>query len=350
MSIVRGIALSILVCAPITPAAAQDEIKPNCDEYQGEVKKHETAIKNWPRVAEVAGSVASRYCAGELLPEKMSVALFEFLADASRELDAIGIPEANFPFRAQLAKAKVKVDADQPIPNMAMLQPAFGTGLRFVDPVRVNDVPACDRAVAAAKAARRVGAQNCRQLLESLHSSYEPLHLMVQRAFTKEVKQYLEGLQRQWDDFLTKSRSQTGLELWLNSKLWREKKTSGEFLEPPERQWILFHPSVVLEHVSKANDGNRTEEGLMIEVAGANWWRNDKWYQPSGASYVWVYSDRAGMRDWANGLAAHFGNKYTIGATRRNGKTGYFLSVDVLELYKDKKKTLQEYTGRLPAK
>jgi hypothetical protein len=62
-----------------------------------------------------------------------------------------------------------------------------------------------------------------------------------------------------------------------------------------------------------------------------------------------VYSDRAGVRDWANGLAVHFGNKYTVGATRRDGKTGCFLSVDVLELYKDKKKALQKYAGRLPA-
>jgi hypothetical protein len=340
-------------CALSTPAAAQDkpdDIKANCEKY--DALKDTGAIQRWKPVAELAGGVRERYCNGTLSPGKLPIALLEFLSEASRELESMGIDnEKTFPFRQQLPKAKAIVDADRGIPTMTVLPPGGDIGLNFEGPVKVTDVPKCDTAVATARAANRVTAQSCRQLLQSLQASYAPLQSLVQWAYTKEVKQYLEGLERQWDDFLTQSRSQTALELAVNSYFWRKGKTSGMFLEPPTWQLVLLHPSVVLEYVDKAADGNRQEEGLMIEAVGANWWnlwQSEKWYLPTGASYVLVYSDRAGLRDWANGVAVYFSSKYTLGATRRNGETGIFISVDLLELFKDKKKTLDDYTRNLP--
>jgi len=353
MQTLRAVVFSgILACGPLSlPAAAQalppEDIQENCSRYRNDVKERDAA-QRWKRVADLAKDVGDEYCGGSLSPDKLPVALFEFLSESSRELDSLGIDEKLFPFRQQLPKAKAIVDAERGIPNMAMLPPGQATGVSFEGPVRVNDVPACDRAVAAARETKQLAAQSCRQLLESLQASYEPLQLLVQRAYTKEVKQYLEGLQLRWDDFLTRSRAQTALELAVNSYLWRGDKTSGMFLEPPTWQLVLLHPSVVLEYVDKAIDGNRSEEGLMLEVIGANWWRNKHWYLPTGASYVLVYSDRAGLPDWANGVAVYFDSKYVLGATRRDGNTGYFISVDLLELYKDKKKTLDKYTRNLP--
>jgi hypothetical protein len=348
MRTICAVLLCGLLAMPAVAQALPDDIKENCTRYRNDVKEREDA-QRWKRVADLAAGVAEQYCGASLPPDKLPVALFEFLTESSRELESMGIDEKIFPFRAQLPKVKAIVDAERGIPNMAMLPPGLATGVSFEGSVRVSDVPACDRVVGAAREAKRVAAQSCRQLLESLHASYEPLQLLVQRAYTKEVKQYLDGLQLQWDDFLTRSRAQTALELAVNSYFWRKDKTSGMFLEPPTWQLVLLHPSVVLEYVDKALDGNRSEEGLMLEVVGANWWRSKSWYVPTGASYVLVYSDRAGLPDWANGVAVYFDSKYVLGATRRDGNTGYFISVDLLELYKDKKKTLDKYTRNLPA-
>lgn len=350
MRTMRCVAFAVLAAA-LSPAAAQDaktEIGGACKAYEEHLKANAAATQGWPMAAAMAKDIGERYCSGVLSPEKVTLELFGFLVATAAALEEMDIKQDVFPWRERLAGVKPEIDAGGHLPNMAVLQVGLDTGLRFRQPVRVADVPKCDQAVVAARDASRVRAGSCRELLVHYQAIYAGVHHLLQKEYAKHVREYLDVMQRKWDDFLEKSRSQTWWELAVNSRLWRQGKKSGEFLEPPDRQWILFHPSVVLEHVSKAADGNRTEEGLMIEVVGANWWQNDKWYQPSGASYVWVYSDRAGLRDWTNGVAVHFANKYTIGATRRDGRTGYFLSVDVLELYKDKKKTLDEYTTKLP--
>jgi hypothetical protein len=351
MTFPRAIVLSLLSFAPLAPGYAQDadtarkNILESCEKYRDDVKKSAAAVQGWPMAAKLAADLAERYCSGALTAEKLSAELFGFLMTTAQELETIGISQGVFPFRSQLAKVKPEIEAGA-APSMAPLQPAFGIGLRFNGPVTVTDVPACDKAVAAAG---EVKSKNCKELLEHYQAIYATVQHFIQRAYTKEVSAYLDGIAQRWEDFLTKSRSQTALELAVNSYLWRGEKTSGMFLEPPTWQLVLLHPSVVLEYVDKALDGNRSEEGLMLEVLGANWWRNKNWYVPTGASYVLVYSDRAGLPDWANGIAVYFDSKYVLGATRRDGNTGYFISVDLLELYKDKKKTLDKYTRNLPA-
>ena len=352
MTAVRAILFSVLAGALVAPAFAQEvkkELDESCKKYQADVKANAKAMQGWPTAATLATDIAERYCSGVLPTERVSAELFAFLVTTSQELQAMGIDQKIFPFRAELEKAKPGIDAGAHIPSMPQVPPAFGAGISFGDAdVMVADVSACDKALAAARVPHRIQSKDCGELLLHYKDIYAPVHHLIQRAYAREVKTYLDGIAQRWDDFLTKSRSQTALELAVNSYLWRGDKTSGMFLEPPERQWVLLHPSVVLEYVDKAVDGNRSEEGLMIEVIGMNWWQNDKWYQPSGASYALVYSDRAGLSDWANGIAVYFGNKYVLGATRRDGNTGYFISVDLLELYKDKKKTLGEYTRNLP--
>ena len=46
-------------------------------------------------------------------------------------------------------------------------------------------------------------------------------------------------------------------------------------------------------------------------------------------------------------MALHFGNVYTVGAVDRDEETGVFISVDVLELFKNKKAYIDSYIGSL---
>ena len=119
------------------------------------------------------------------------------------------------------------------------------------------------------------------------------------------------------------------------------------FLQPPAKQWIVFHPSVVIENVADALDGSNTQEGVMLEFVGLNWWQRARWYQLSGASLVGLYSDRPEVDDVGYGVALHFGNKLTVGMVDHDGADGFFVSIDVLEFYKDKRSVYDQYVGEL---
>lgn len=326
------------------PASAAAQAVDLCAGHQLE-RDAATAL---PRLAAESQGIVARFCKGELPGEMpLSQALVDLLLQAARDFGTLGISESLFALGARVARARETVQGGRPIANMAALANPNEVGVVFYGEMRVTDVPACNKAVRESDAVKEgaVRAKDCRHAVDSFRTIYSHAQLLVQRARTDPVKKYLQLSREQWDDFFTKSRSQTSWELLLNSHLWARDKKPGMFLEPPERQLILLHPSVILEYVRDAPDGSRTNEGILIEVAGANWWQRDKWYQLSGASYVLLYSDRPVIRDWANGVALHFGNKYTVGATRRSGETGFFLSFDVLELFKDKKALMERYIG-----
>jgi hypothetical protein len=310
--------------------------------------------KALPTLARTAQEIAKGECdAQRPSPRALSIRILELLQQADRELKAMGITEAIFPFSERVAAASKEVDAkDEAVGSMSLLAPlpgpaSPGIGINLYGDARVlpGNEGQCDAEVNRAKLA---GIQTCLQLLSALVDVYGHAQLWVQRRYTDRLVPFLALSEKQWDDFLTKSRSQTLLELVINSALWRRDSEKGKFLAPPSMQLIVLHPSIVLEHVSAETDGNRSKEGIIFEIIGANWWRQSEWYQPSGASLVAVYSDRIGVSDWGGGFAAHFGNKFTVGAVKRSGSTGIFISLDVLELVKDKKAMLDRYVSDLP--
>lgn len=165
------------------------------------------------------------------------------------------------------------------------------------------------------------------------------------------VKNFISNMEprlKRWSEYTEKGRSQTFLELWVNGGIYRKKlKKNHLLLDPPKGQLILFHPNIVIENVDDALDGDQVKEGLMLEVVGYDFWDRKKPYFPSGASFVTVYSDRAGVRDWGYGAALHFGNKLTVGAVDHDGSTGWFVSADMLKLLEDKKKIVEKHAKKL---
>jgi hypothetical protein len=145
-----------------------------------------------------------------------------------------------------------------------------------------------------------------------------------------------------WKDFLDSSRSQTPLEVWLNSIAFDGTKSST-FSNAPDYQWIVLHPNAVVENVKDAVDGEETQEALVVDLVGINFWRQKRWYVPSGASIVTAYSDRNDTEDWGYGLAIHFRSKYSVGWADHDGDGGFFISFDLLDLVADKKKMIEKY-------
>lgn len=203
-------------------------------------------------------------------------------------------------------------------------------GLPWLDlaPLRITCAEATDRACVLAgetgKAVFRAAAL-VRQTLEfSLNDVYEEAlaATRVRRA--------------KWDAYFDDTRVQFPWELGASSYfhkwLGRDK---GGFADVPNDQLILLHPGIGMEYVSGAPEGNRFEAALVLEIIGYNrwWWTKEgKVDTAVGVSYIQTYSDRAGLSSMRPGVMVHYNSKYSFAFTRKNGETGFMLSVDLAKL------------------
>ena len=201
-----------------------------------------------------------------------------------------------------------------------------------------------DPARCGAEAQVRVAGTDCAAAVTEFRGLYNYAQSAFAAPGALAFARAASSLSGEWERYLNESRSQTPLELVINAAAIRrnETATSG-FSKPPKRQLIFLHPSVVVEYIGEAIDGENTKEALMIELVGLNWWRRDEWYIPSGASIVSVYSDRPEVTDAGYGIGLHFRSVYTLGFADHDGDRGIFVSFDLLKLVQDKQKALREY-------
>lgn len=182
----------------------------------------------------------------------------------------------------------------------------------------------------------------CGKVLDEFVEYYTYAHTTFASKEAMEFAKAARGLSKDWDRYLNDARSQTPLELLINSTLYKRSETL-QFSAPPDVQWIALHPSLVVENVQAALDGDNTKEALMVELVGANWWRQEKWYIPTGGSLVAVYTDRPGVQDMGYGVALHFRSVYSIGYANHDGSDGVFISFDLLKLVQNKQKTIEKF-------
>jgi len=146
-----------------------------------------------------------------------------------------------------------------------------------------------------------------------------------------------------WTRYFTKARSQTFIELGINTWRYSDELQKGESVLPPSSQFIFLHPSVAIEYVDNAIDGQQQKEALVMEWVGMNWW---DWPVPFGFSVISSYTDRTGLDDHALGLMFHLYNNYSIAYTHRSGGDGVMVTVDLLKLFEDKKTNLDDYKNK----
>ncbi|MFC1589141.1 hypothetical protein ACFL3P_02605 [Pseudomonadota bacterium] len=149
-----------------------------------------------------------------------------------------------------------------------------------------------------------------------------------------------------WDDYFTKARSQTFIELGLNTWRYKDQLDKGENVLPPSSQLIFLHPTAAIEYVDKAVDGQQQKDALIIEWVGMNWWNMSV---PLGFSVFSSYTDRTDQDDHALGLMVHINNNYSIGYTHRNGGNGVIITLDLLKIFEDKKTNLDKYKNDIEA-
>ena len=111
-------------------------------------------------------------------------------------------------------------------------------------------------------------------------------------------------------------------------------------------QWFALHPSVIIENVSEAVDGQELQESLALELIGFNYWKDGCFNTACGASLIASYADREGIEGLGWGVMFYADNAYSFGVTKHGNDAGFFINVDLLKLFQDKKKSFQQYKNK----
>ncbi len=159
----------------------------------------------------------------------------------------------------------------------------------------------------------------------------------------------LKTLSKRWDNYLDAARPQTSLDIIFTTLLEGRHFKQDYLVGPPERQWIFLHPSFVYEHIKSAPDGENNQISLAIEWFGVNWWDKKNSLLPFafGASIASTYSDRLGAEDLGHGVMLHFDNQYSLGWANHDGEDGFYISLDIFKLIKNKKERFDRYKEKM---
>jgi len=189
-----------------------------------------------------------------------------------------------------------------------------------------------------------INAESCRDVISNYVSvanlPAEPIKTIQSGNALKQLNLY----SKQWQNYYTKARSQTFIDILLNSYINRKDYQKGEPVSPPSEQWFALHPSIVLEYVDGATDGEQFKEALVVEWFGYNNWDSSL---PLGISLVTLYSDRASVDDVGHGLMFHVDNNYSIGVTKHDDEAGIFITVDLLKLFEDKQSNYKRQVSKV---
>ena len=286
--------------------------------------------------AEKGQKIMDDVCAGEIKNQKeLGDQISELLVDLHRLFPESGLAERIY--FAETAQFRKSGELSQ---ILIEDQPKLAIELASIEYEFIQDekLSECEEAVD-----RLSSGSSCKGALKEFADVYNfslgALSQPIALAFS--VK--LEQLEHQWNDYFDNSKSQTLWEMALNRRLFQSSREGLGYTAPPEWQLVVMHPTLVIENVSDALDGEQMKESIMIEAIGADWWQQDKWYLPSGGAIIASYTDRAGVDDWGYGISLNFKSKYTLGFSDHGGELGTFITGDFLKLLQDKSDTIKSY-------
>ena len=187
---------------------------------------------------------------------------------------------------------------------------------------------------------------NCDTALEDLMRLTADVNYTYTKEYTANIKYVVEN-NRQWKAFLEEAREQTYLDIVATNaiyKVFHKEMIGNDFNLPPNRQYFFMRPNIVIENVGTAIDGQELKESIALEVIGVNWWKKDACgFFSCGFSATLNYADRASVESTGWGFMFHINNTYSLGVSKYGGDTGVYVTVDLLQLFKDKKATYEAY-------
>ena len=110
---------------------------------------------------------------------------------------------------------------------------------------------------------------------------------------------------------------------------------------------VESQPSLLYENVSAAEDGHQVRGTTVLEVVGFNYWEEACLGYACGASITVNFVDRGSVENKGYEPMFHFDNTYSIGVSKFGSKPGVFFAIDLLELFKDKKASFEQYKDNM---
>jgi hypothetical protein len=182
--------------------------------------------------------------------------------------------------------------------------------------------------------------RSCKAALKDISIAFNAYRKHYANYVTVVNEVLLDDMSYNWTKFLDNARSQTLLDVWATTFINSSHYKKDHLVSPAEVQYFLAHPGLVYEHVDNAPAGEKDKVSLAMEWIGFNFWNHKV---PWGASWVTTYSDRQDISSVGQGVMVYLDNKYSFGWVHRSDSDGYFISVDLLKAFSDKKQQLEQY-------
>lgn len=181
---------------------------------------------------------------------------------------------------------------------------------------------------------------NCRQALKDISTAFNVHRSFYDdRVLTKNLI-LLKDMSHDWNRFINNARNQTLLDTWFTTAIFSGHYKSDHLVSPASKQLFLLHPGLVYEHFGDAPSGEKDKVSVSLEWLGINWWDTKI---PFGVSVTSVYADRRDVSSTGTGLMFFFDNKYALGWTHRDEGSSFYISLDILKYFSDKKQQFEQY-------
>ncbi|MDX2369370.1 MAG: hypothetical protein QNK36_13385 [Colwellia sp.] len=193
---------------------------------------------------------------------------------------------------------------------------------------------------------KSLGYGSCKDLFKEIQRVGRIQNHFIRKYYSDAALTGIREKSTKWDKFSDSSRFQTPVDILFTSWIYRKELSDGRNLNfPPTNQYFLLHPSLVIDHFSKAKVGNKDELSLALEWVGFNRWGAEI---PWGVSLASAYSDRAEGQSVGHGLMFHVYNNFSFGfANRGSGDNSFYINVEFMDWFGETQKKYQSYKKKL---
>lgn len=335
--------LTLLILVQAIPAIAADKKDIDCsvEPYDG---------KLFTQLYQDTQAVAWELCTGVLRDKlgqdpandlHLGKALGDFAAAAEKSLDERQMQRsADYAVQFKAVRntfAGISLKSDKlELPEFIVKSSLDGTVQGFFMPLKanldrfnINEVPQCDT-VAPGK--------SCKDVFRDFAKAFNPYRSAYNNIYDNQEQ--LNALGERWNRFLDAGKSQTALEVYLTTMMYRGELQKNHLVGPPDYQIIALHPHLIYDSMDKAPDGSQQEMGMAVEWFGVNFWDMKV---PLGLSLASAYVDRPDVEDVGHGVMLHINNHYAIGWAKHKDDSSIYVTIDLLKMFEDKKQQYDRY-------
>jgi hypothetical protein len=184
---------------------------------------------------------------------------------------------------------------------------------------------------------------SCKKVADELEKALELVHNFRVSDQLKKVGTHVAGIEKGWQSFMDDARFQTTLDVWFTTLWYSDKWKSADLQGPPPVQYFVLHPTLIYSYMPDASRGEELKPVPAVEWFGMNWWQTKV---PLGFSITSVYNDRPDGNAFLHGLTVHVDNAYSFGMVGTGDERTFFVNLDLMDWFTDKKGKYDKYAAQ----